>query len=30
MVACMLIDGVVIIPLASAMGVVPVQWQRVW
>jgi len=30
MVACMPMDGVVIIPLVSAMGVVPMQWWQVW
>ncbi len=30
MVACVPADGVVIVPLASAVGVVPVQRRRVW
>ncbi len=30
MVACVPVDRVVIIPLASAVGVVPVQWRWVW
>ncbi len=30
MVACVPADGVVIVPLALAVGVVPVQWRQVW